>query len=74
VVPSNTSANLISATSSAPGHDYGLNVVTPLQTLVTPFNAPPSNAPEAPVVALLPLIAGVVAVPVLRRRWVRRTA
>ncbi len=73
-VPSSGPANLISATASAAGHDYGLNVVAPLQTVVRPFGALAAAAPEAPISALLPVIAGLVAVPVLRRRWVRRGA
>jgi hypothetical protein len=71
-VPSSSAADLISATDSAPGHDYGLNVVAPLLTAVTPYGALPATAPEAPLAALLPLAAAVAAVPaVLRRRRMR---
>ena len=73
-VPTTSAANFVSATNSAPGQDYGLNVVTPLQTVVAPFDQQPAagEVPEVPLAALLPLVAGVVAVPVIRRRWVRR--
>jgi hypothetical protein len=71
-VPSSAPANLISAdTSVTPaGKDYGLNVVAPLQTVVTPFNAnsSPAALPEAPLVVLLPLAAVAVGIPVARSR------
>ncbi len=66
-VPSSAPANLISVQDA--GHDYGLNVVAPLQAFVAPFGALPTAVPEAPVVALLPLVAGAAAIPVVRRRW-----
>ncbi len=75
VVPSTSAADLISPTASTPGHDYGLNVVAPLLTAVAPFGTLPATVPDAPLAALLPLIAGVVAIPVvIRRRWTGRTA
>ena len=43
-VPLSTPENLISATTSATGRNYGLNVQTPLQTVVTPFSAPAATS------------------------------
>ena len=74
-VPTSAPVNLISATSSAPGQNYGANVVAPLQTLVTAFNAnaAPAAVPEAPLIGLLPLLAVGVGIPVVRRHR-RRSA
>jgi hypothetical protein len=72
-VPSSAPANLISPDSSVTpgGQDYGLDVVAPLQTVVTPFSSAstfPPAVPEAPLIALLPLAALAVAVPASRLR------
>jgi len=73
-VPVSAPVNLISATVAAPGQDYGANVVAPLQTAVVPYSAasPPGTVPETPLVALLPLAALGIALPLFRVR--RRTA
>ncbi len=69
-VPTSAPANLISLTDSPSGKDYGLNVVAPLQTLVTPFSAPsaPAAVPETPLVGLLPLAVLALGVPLIRAR------
>jgi hypothetical protein len=72
-IPTSGKANLISPdTSVTPaGSDYGLDVVAPLQTLVTPFSSAttfPSAVPEAPLIGLLPLAALAVAYPLARSR------
>ena len=66
-VPLAQPENLISATTSATGRDYGLNVQAPLQTAVTPFNGPAAATPETPLAALLP-VAAAFAVLIGRRR------
>ena len=68
-VPVSAPRNLISAAASAPGEDYGLNVVAPLQTTVVPYSASaPTGVPDAPLVGLLPLAALGAALPLLRAR------
>lgn len=80
VVPTTSAKNLIAGTSSVTGqdssNDYGQNVVIPLLTVVSPYGAVPGAAvPDAPLVALLPVLAGAVAVPlIIRRRSVGRSA
>ncbi|TMB93152.1 MAG: hypothetical protein E6J45_00420 [Chloroflexi bacterium] len=49
-VPLSAPVNLISTTASAPGRNYGLNVQTPLQTIVTPFNAPAGTSVATTVI------------------------
>jgi hypothetical protein len=72
-VPLSQPANLISATASAPGEDYGLDVVAPLQTVVAPFStmSPAASVPEVPWVGWLPLFA-LPALLAVRRRYGRR--
>jgi hypothetical protein len=50
---------------------YGQNVQAPLQTLVVPIAQAGAVVPEAPVVPLLLLSGGVVAVAAVRRRRLR---
>lgn len=72
-VPTSAPTNLISQTS-ATGQNYGNNVVTPLQTIVTPYSAADLAAavPETPLVGLLPLAVLALGVPLIRAR--RRAA
>jgi hypothetical protein len=72
-VPSSSAANYISPdpTVTPAGSDYGLDVVAPLQTLITPFSSAttfPSAVPEAQLIGLLPLTALVLAYPLVRRQ------
>ena len=74
-VPSAAPANFISPTASPPGQDYGGDVVTPLQAVVSVYGSTPgSPVPEAPLSALIPLAVLAVALPAGARFRSRRHA